>query len=196
MVPPGYRSGETAVKVIKSSIQLCPYISRPAWEAVIVFSTTLHSAFQPGEAFLGYSSHSGAGNFGTKISPTTLLVQSIIELRLAKQWSRVSQYSPNACLGLDKNKEPLNSHDHFEAAVLPCPLEVEERFLKTKQFRAYVLILTRGLVAKARDGRVSQEESSGVGSTSGDPWPYPEVIANTYPVSLQPVWVGIFLICV
>lgn len=96
MVPPGYRSGETAVKVIKSSIQLCPYISRPAREAVIVFSTALHSAFQPGEAFLGYSSHSGAGNFGAKISPTILLVQSITELQLAKQRSRLSQYSPDA----------------------------------------------------------------------------------------------------
>ena len=79
-----------------------------------------------------------------------------------------------AFLGLDKNKESLNTHGHFEAVLwqvvlLPCPLEVEQRSAKAKPFIACILIPTRGLVVKARDSKVSWEESPRVGSTSEDP---------------------------
>lgn len=69
MVSPGYSSGETAVRVMKSSVQPCPYTRCPTREAVIAFTAALHSVFQLGEAFLGCSSHSGAGKFGAKSLP-------------------------------------------------------------------------------------------------------------------------------
>lgn len=79
-----------------------------------------------------------------------------------------------AFLGLDKNKESLNSHGHSEAVswqvvLLPCPLEVEQRSAKAKPFIACILVPTGGLVVEARDSKVSWEESPGVGLTTGDP---------------------------
>lgn len=78
---------------------------------------------------------------------------------------------PRVFLGLEKNKESLNSHGHFEAFLrqavgLPFYREVEQRSAKA-----------RGLVGKAGGGRVSWEEGPGAGQpggTSGTDYPLKE----------------------
>jgi hypothetical protein len=94
MVPPGYSSGETTLKVMKSRTQLCPYL------AVLPGRQQLY--FGPREAFLGYSLHSWAGEFGAKISPDSLLVRKVRE----PQQSKMQYLRPSgASLGLEENKE-------------------------------------------------------------------------------------------
>lgn len=77
--------------------------------------------------------------------------------------------STQAFLGLEKN-ESLNSPGHskavpWQAVVLPCYIEVEQRSAKAKLL---IDLCSHSSQVKTREGKASWDESPGVESASGN----------------------------